>query len=304
MDSKSKIVNGLCHPSQKMAYAKAGFTIIELLTVMSIIVILLSLLLPSLNMVRWYARFVTQKNQLRNIDTGLQAFSIDFEEYPDSSATDSTGLLYCGAMKLAEAMAGQDGLGFHLESIFKANGQDASGKDLYPPPTDPGFPDSLRSRKEFLEAKDVQICSLTDLYGSSTGSFPFPDQVALLCDVYKRPNMRRAGTGEKLGMPILYYKADPSKLLHDVNTPSNPDNIYNYKDNHDFLGLGLPWDTATMPPLYQGSTGPPGQVFYQITQDKSALPITRPYNKDSYILISAGRDNIYGTRDDVFNFAQ
>jgi prepilin-type N-terminal cleavage/methylation domain-containing protein len=305
MKSKGKIVNGLRHPSQKMAYAKAGFTIIELLTVMSIIVILLSLLIPSLNMVRWYAKFVTQKNQLRNIDAGLQAFSIDFQEYPDSGAMDSTGLVrYCGAMKLAEAMAGQDGLGFNPDSLFKANGQDASGNELYPPPNDPGFLDNLRSRKEFLEAKDVQISSLSDLYGSNIGSFSFPDKVALLCDVYKRPNMRRPGTGEKLGMPILYYKADPSKLLHDVNTPDNPDNIYNYKDNHEFLGLGLPWDTTTRPPLYQGSSGPPGQVFYQKTLDKSALPITRPHNKDTYILISAGRDNIYGTRDDVFNFAE
>jgi prepilin-type N-terminal cleavage/methylation domain-containing protein len=303
MKSKGKIVNGLCYPSRKMAYAKTGFTIIELLTVMSIIVILLSLLLPSLNMVRWYARFVTQKNQLRNIDAGLQAFAIDYQEYPDSGAMDSTGVRYCGAMKLAEAMAGQDGLGFHPDSLFKANGQDASGNELYPRPAnplDPAYLANLRSRKEYLEAKDVQICSLSDLYGSSTGSFSFPDKVALLCDVYKRPNMRRAGTGEKLGMPILYYKADPSRLLHDVNDPCNSNNIYKFYDNHEFLGLGLPWDTSTMPTLHQNN----GKTFYQITLDKSALPIKRPHNKDTYILISAGRDNIYGTRDDVFNFAQ
>jgi hypothetical protein len=249
---------------------------------------------------------VTQKNQLRNIDAGLQAFSIDFEEYPDSGATDATGVRYCGAMKLAEAMAGQDGLGFNPDSKFLAD--DGSGQtQLYPRPAPPQpwppwYVENLRKRLEFLEAKDVQICSLIDLYGSSRWSFA--NKIALLCDIYKRPNMRRPGTGEKLGMPILYYKADPSKLAHDVNDPCNPNNIYNYYDNHELLGLGLPWNTATMPPLYQGSSGPPGQVFYQITLDKSALPIKRPHNKDSYILISAGRDNIYGTRDDVFNFAQ
>jgi hypothetical protein len=106
-----------------------------------------------------------------------------------------------------------------------------------------------------------------------------------------------------MGMPILYYKADSSKLVHDVNDPTNPGNIYNYLDNHEFLKLGLPWDTATKPPLYQGATGPVGQVFYEKTLDKSVLPIQRPHNKDSYILISAGWDGVYGTRDDVFNFA-
>jgi hypothetical protein len=254
-------------------------------------------------MVRWYARFVTQKNQLRNIDAGLQAFVIDFQEYPDSSATDSTGTgtRYCGAMKLAEAMAGQDGLGFNPDSKFAAD--DGGGiTELYPRPAPPQpwppwYEENLRKRMEFLEAKDVQICSLADLYPSAAWSYA--TKVALLCDVYKRPNMRRPGTGEKLGMPILYYKADPSKLLHDVTDPCNPNNIYNYYDNHEFLGLGLPWDTSTMPTLYRND----GRVFYEKTLDKSALPITRPHNKDSYILISAGKDNIYGTRDDVFNFA-
>jgi type II secretory pathway pseudopilin PulG len=275
---------------------------------MSIIVILLSLLLPSLNKIRQYARFVTQKNQLRNIDSGLQAFEADFKEQPDSGALDADNVQYCGAMKLAEAMAGQDGLGFNPNSKFTAN--DGSGDtELYPPSqgAPSGWPDwytqNLRNRKEYLEAKDVQICSLNDLY-TNRGSFTFTDEVALLCDVYKRANLKKLATGEKLGMPILYYKADSSKLVHDVNNPDNTDNIYNYKDNHELLGLGLPWDQATMPPLYQVGSGLEGQVFYEKTQDKSVLPIQRPHNKDSHILISAGWDGIYGTTDDVFNFAQ
>jgi prepilin-type N-terminal cleavage/methylation domain-containing protein len=283
---------------------KRGFTIIELLTVMSIIVILISLLLPSLNMVKRYAKVVTQKNQLRNIDAGLQAFEIDFKEYPDSSATDATGVQYCGAMKLAEAMAGQDGLGFNPNSTFAAD--DGSGNtELYPPSQgDPPWPawyvENLRNRREFLEGKDIQICSLDDLYASASG-WSNTDEIALLCDVFRAATNRT--THKRMGMPILYYKADPSKLVHDVNVPSNPDNIYNYLDNHEFLKLGLPWDQATMPPLYQVAPDPEGKVFYKKTLDKSALPIQRPHNKDSYILISAGWDGIYGTRDDVFNFA-
>jgi hypothetical protein len=146
-----------------------------------------------------------------------------------------------------------------------------------------------------------------DLYATNTEGFAFTDEVALLCDVYKRNEIRNS-KGTKLGMPILYYKADTSKLAHDVNTPTNPDNIYNYLDNQALLGLGLPWDTTTKPPLYQYGSDPPGKLFYQQILDKSALPIKRPFNKNSYILISAGGDGIYGTggnlkTKDVFNFA-
>jgi type II secretory pathway pseudopilin PulG len=289
---------------------KTGFTIIELLTIMSIIVIIISVLLPALNMINWYARYATQKNQFRNIDTGLQAYEIDFGEYPDSSAIDAALAQYCGAMKLAEAMVGQDGLGFNPDSTFTAD--DGTGPtELYPP--SPGIPpwlswyeENLKKRKEYMEAKDVQLCSLADLYATNTGGFTSTDEVALLCDVYKRTELRNS-KGTKLGMPILYYKADTSKLVHDVDNPDNADNIYNYKDNHELVKLGVPWDASVIHPLYQAGTGPAGKVFYEKILDKSALPIKRPHNKNGYILISAGGDGIYGTggsikTKDVFNF--
>lgn len=283
---------------------KAAFTIIELLTVMSIIVILIGILLPSLNAIKRYARVVTQKNLFRNIESGMQAFEFDYKEYPPSGATDATGAEYCGAMKLAEAMAGQDGLGFHPDSKFTAD--DGSGPtELYPRPAPnpitPAYEENLRSRKEYLEPKDVQLCTLADLY-TSTG-WANPNDVALLCDVFKAAT--NLNSKKKMGMPILYYKADSSKLLNDVSNPDNDENIYNYLDNQEFLKLGLPWDTATKPPLCEPGLGgePEGYKLYEMILDKSALPIQRPKNKDSYILISAGWDGIYGTRDDVFNFA-
>lgn len=303
MKSKGQIV--------KMAYAKTGFTIIELLTIMSIIVIIIGVLLPALNMIMWYAKYTTQKNQFRNIDTGLQAFEIDYGEYPDSSALDDTGAQYCGAMKFAEAMEGQDGLGFNPDSKFTAD--DGSGQtELYPRPAPalpfpPWYDDNLKKRKDYMEAKDVQLCSLDNLYASASG-FTKTDKVALLCDVYKRSELRNSNK-TKLGMPILYYKADTSKLMHDVANPDDTGNIYNYKDNDALLALGVPWNPTVTHPLHQDALGGPiGQVFYQKILDNSALPIQRPHNKNSYILISAGGDGIYGTSGnlktrDVFNFA-
>jgi type II secretory pathway pseudopilin PulG len=281
-------------------HKKTAFTIVELLTVMSIIVILISLLLPSLNAVKRFSRTVLQKNQFRNIGSGLQIYESDFDEYPDSDALDAdtpTPAAYCGAMKLAEVMAGQDGLGFHLDSRLTNDGEDGAGTALYLP--DATIDDeNLRSRKEYLERKDTQICSLADLY-ETPGTFSNPNDVALLCDVFR--SVRNQTTGRKMGMPVLYYRADTSKMSHDVATPSNTDNIYNYLDNHTLLGMGLPWKPTTMPPLYQITGNAAGEEFYKNTLDEDS-PIPRPHNRDSYILISAGWDGIYGTEDDVYNF--
>jgi type II secretory pathway pseudopilin PulG len=289
-------------------YAKTGFTIIELLTIMSIIIIIIGVLLPGLNMIMWYAKYTTQKNQFKNIDVGLQAFEIDYEEYPDSSATDITGAQYCGAMKFAEAMVGQDGLGFHPDSKFTAD--DGAGQtELYPQTAseDDWYIENLRKRKEYLEAKDAQLGHLGNLYAGPGVFTTNTTGIALLCDVYKR-NELRDSKRTRLGMPILYYKANTSKLMHDVNVPANQDNIYNYKDNHELVKLGVLWDPTVIHPLYQSGGDPEGKVFYKETLDKSALPIQRPHNKNTYILISAGGDGIYGTSGnlrtrDVFNFA-
>lgn len=288
---------------------KKAFTIVELLTVMSIIIILISLLIPSVNMVRRIAREVVQRNQFRNIATGLQMFESDFEEYPDSSRfdVDIPPAYYPGAMKLCEVMAGQDGLGYHLDSRLCINGLDASvpPKVLYPDPLDPDTlegKENLRSRKEYLEAKDIQVCTLTDLYDPAVtdmDKFPDPDAGALLCDVFR--SVRSRFTGKRMGMPVLYYRADPSRLLHDPTRVDTTicENIYNSYDNMPLLELGIPpGDTGEKPPLFLK------EVFYENTQDPGVMPIVRPHNKDSYILISAGWDGIYGSRDDIYNFAK
>jgi len=281
---------------------KTGFTIVELLTVMSIIVILLSLLLPSLNMVRRYSKKVVQKNQFRNIDSGLQLYLGDFDEYPDSSPADVNGDGYCGAMKLCEIMAGRDGLGYHLDSKLTAD--DGSGKnELYPQDTEaditqPEYQDNLRKRKEYLEPKDIRICSLLDLYAAPRNFAESTDELRMLCDVFR--SVRNRTTGKRMGMPILYYRADTSKLFHNISKAPTNENIYNYLDNRDLLEN----DETKTHPLFKLSTGAEGEVFYENTLNEAVAPIERPYNKDSYILISAGWDGIYGTKDDVYNFAK
>ena len=232
----------------------------------------------------------TQKNQFHSIDIALELFRAEFDGFPPSDALDPISRQYCGAMKLAEAMMGQDLLGFHPDSIFRSDGQDGSGRDLYPVKP---HEDNLKARKEhYLPLENANAYELQDLYANTAG---FKKDSIVLCDVYAR--VRHRGTGKRMGMPVLYYKADTSKTAHSLDNPDDPNNIYNYRDNHALLGLGVPWNPNARHPLF---TDP--KIFYKMTSDYKATAQSKPYRSDSFILLSAGYDGLYGTKDDIFNF--
>ncbi len=277
----------------KQSDKKAAFTIVELLTVMSIIVILIGLLVPALNQVRKYAREVKQRAQFHSIDTALQFFNSEFDTFPDSSATGPDGKAYCGAMKFAEAMVGKDLMGFNPDSVFNSSGLDQSGtKQLY----DAGsatFDPSAR-KGPYLPIENANAYRIEDIYKSYN---PFAAGSIVLCDVFGQ--VTNNSTGQRIGMPILYYKAHPSKMKHDVADATN--SIYDYRDNQELLLLGRPWDGGEHR-LAQEGTFPDGARFYENTWNDQVTTIRRPFNKDTYLLISAGNDGEYGTSDDICNF--
>ncbi len=82
--------------------------------------------------------------------------------------------------------------------------------------------------------------------------------------------------------------------MHDLANPDNPQNIFNYKDNQALLVLGVPGKLGETHPLADPKR------FYLDTQNRE-MP-SKPYRRDSFILISAGEDGHYGTADDVCNF--
>jgi len=284
-------------PIAKQPNKEAAFTIVELLTVMSIIIILMGLLAPAMNRVRIFARRVSQINQFHSIDVAMELFRAEFDGYPDSGPQDATGAPYCGAMKLAEAMVGQDLLGFHPDSRFLADGTDGSGNPLYyypgPPP-----PDNLKARKEhYLPLENANAYKLKDVYPNPAS---FEPERFVLCDVYSR--VMNINTGKRIGMPVLYYKAHTSLTTHDLANENNVQNIYKYNDNHALVGLGKPWNPPPTGSHHTLFSDP--KKFYTSTWNEKISTITRPYRVDSYILISAGFDGEYGTPDDVFNFEE
>jgi len=317
---------------------RTGFTIIELLTVLSIIIIILSVLVPGMNRARVYAKKVTQKAQFHEIAKGLELFRNDHQEtYPDSGATDGNAATlagYCGAMKLCEAMLGQDGIGFNPSSTFQAktsvylfnlciqiDSSTISGSSA--------LTANLRERTKYIESESVKAARLKDLYSwydtatigtnyyNPTASFkttvdatpPNPSSYpnAVITDVFLRTPSRCGG--KKLGMPVLYYKADSSKLFHNPDfIPTSPDtpnpSIYNFDDNYAITGLGCPWEGGTTPTTPQPMYGTANvKIFYKAITNTKVTATPRPHNEDGYILLSAGYDNLYGTGDDVYNFS-
>ncbi len=295
-------------PNVTQGRKRRAFTIVELLTVMSIIVILIGLMVPALNKVRRFARDVQQKAQLKAIDAAVELFRNEFDGYPPSSAQDPMGAAYCGSMKLCEALMGQDLLGFHTSSVFRRDGLDAAGKlPLYPPNIDAMTPalreNNLKARKgPFLPAENVPTARLQDIYGTNVG--PYLGTSFVICDVYSR-EMR---SSQKTGMPILYYKADTANSYHDPNlissmTPADSrGNIFNYWDNHALVQLGKPWQAASGGASLINHKMSDATRFYRDTQSIQITTTMRPFRADTFILISAGWDNEYGTADDICNF--
>ncbi|MHC4158578.1 MAG: prepilin-type N-terminal cleavage/methylation domain-containing protein [Planctomycetota bacterium] len=299
-----------------MKREKSGFTMVELLTVLAVITILVGLLIPALALVRRIAKQTQQKAQLTTIDLALLAFKQDYGDYPPSTDRDNQGVQYCGAQKLAEALLGKDLLGFHPDSLFRNDGEDKDGVDLYPPNLNPSNAvDEANLKKRlgpYLEATTANAFRLGDVSAAKPGLFdntsPLDEDSFVICDVFgvKRITLAQ-GQSVKAGTPILYYKANTASKKFHQGRPLR-ERIYNCEDNLALINLGiLPDAKAGVEHKLEDNAG---QYFYdeeyKIVDPKAsstmAAGATWPHRPDSYILISAGADGEYGTQDDICNF--
>jgi prepilin-type N-terminal cleavage/methylation domain-containing protein len=298
-----------------------AFTLVEIITAVAIIAILAAILVPAFSLAMKTAMNVKQKGQFNSLNIALEAYRTDFGDYPASYEPAPTAnpqqLNTVGAsQRLAEAVIGYDGLGFHPRSIFSVYGT----SDGYPPH---GAPNdnriylyagidatareaSIKQRKgPYLETETANAAKMGDLYtGVGVGSNTF-----VLTDAFGTVKNKR--TNKQTGMPILYYKANSAASQHN---PGNYNasaydtlNIFDLRHNQWILSLGRPMDNTTNQehPLFANP-----DLFYEMTRnpnyynpnDQTDKTLWRPYRAESFILHSAGYDGLYGTPDDVFNF--
>jgi type II secretory pathway pseudopilin PulG len=289
---------------------KTGLTIIELLIVLGIIALLVGLLIPALSVVRNMAKEAKQKAQFATIELALAAFKNDEGDYPPSfwQLPPNPGSDYCGSQKLAEALLGWDLLGFHPNSAWRADGLDVGGgPGTYDPAqtrdiNSDGVPDTFEERKgPYLELVAVGAFRLVDLFRPYSVD-PLDPDTFVICDVFgaKKITMFKGvdtvtgqpiTVNERAGAPILYYKANTSgKILNEV---------YRVTDNDALVMIKQQADGREHP---LGRPGNQYETFYNYIRDPKITARAWPYRPDSYILISAGADGIYGTSDDIMNF--
>ena len=309
-----------------MKRKRTGFTVVEILTVVTIIAILLGVLIPALSMVRNFAKETKQKAQIAGIELALLAFRNDYGDYPPSDNNLLTSPNYCGAQKLAEALLGWDLMGFHPKSAWRADGYD--GPVLGPWTYDPdpktrdnngdGFWDTFDEREgPYLELATANAYQLGTTIGPPTryGLYDIPDRLAsdtyVLCDSFSVKNITiTTGPGGKTvilkaGTPILYYRANTSSK-YEVGVGFWDLQVYNMRDNTPLVeALPSIKDDTVNHPLGDSTNNYETWCNTIIDpQVKAATGRDWPYNPDSYILISAGMDGLYGTEDDITNFGK
>ncbi len=308
---------------QTVSKKRSGFTIVELLTVMSVIAILISLLVPALALVHDFANELQQAAQFHSIEFAIDMFVAEsgYATYPPSDDNQFAltqppapwypdPFAYGGAQKLAEALVGWDLLGYHPKSAFRSDGENLdTQQNIYQVYQTTRL--NLEERKgPFIELESANAFRMGDLYQTltpvtGTGTGFYADSY-VLCDVYKKNRY----SGKKTGMPILYYRARTNYFDQDYLNPTSPpaplvdatdDDIYDYHDNMNLLALGTP-ENGTPHILAGDDTILDWERFELMILNDQVTTIKKPYRAGSYILISAGKDGLYGTADDIMNF--
>lgn len=319
--------------NQKTKRTQTGFTLVEMLTALAVIGVLLALLIPALNMVQKKAQTVKQRAQFHAIEVGLEAFRSDsaWNDYPPSDYSPIYGVrnnvspFTCASQRLAEALVGRDGLGFHQSSEFRARGLadvDGSGvATLDPdPPNAPGIynatvgftnsdgttqsaADNLAARKgPYLELETANAVPISQYY--TPAALGQLDDTYILADAFARKMTR---SGKEYGMPILYYRANMGLIGHDPIRANWGGNTYNLNDsfcnNSGIIAMDIPFQsTESRHPLESDVLSDTTDWFYKMIANPNFTSPVRPYRANSFLLHSAGLDGLYGTPDDMFNF--
>ncbi len=276
---------------------RKAFTLVELLTVMAIIALLVGIAVPSLSAARKKAKETACRALINSIEQGLLMFRDDFGTYPSSASSPAgfanTGKydmndsemngvatvasINTGAHKLAEAMMGYDMLGYEENHSYC----DSAGNVL-----------NAQTRKGYIATDNLAISTLPDiaarksLTGVVAGDTTWSNRNYVITDNLKAED----------SLPLLYFKANKRAVLQF--------NFFNYADNANITNYLSNFGSFAVNDLTNQTLNNFNYYTwdYRTGTGNFGNPAGRPYNKDTFIIISAGFDQIYGTKDDICNF--
>jgi prepilin-type N-terminal cleavage/methylation domain-containing protein len=263
---------------QKVVVMKRkGFTLVEMLVVVGIIMVLVGLLSPMV-MRAWRAGDRSRTiNDLRVIATGLDAYRADHGTYPEVAAPPpSVDINWNGARMLCRALLSPGpGTGVPASAPDGA-GARKDPNDVNETVPAPGF--RLRGVQGKVYGPYVPIDTFKTGNPASPGNPNLPGYWAIM-DRYGSPFLYYPATGRSSGTDA-YVGDYPTGTPPTVNRP-----MFNARDNAGAM---------TLPKLKKlmGDANGDG---------KFTAPDAPAYVGD-YVLVSAGPDEAFGTADDITNF--
>lgn len=321
---------------------RQAFTLIELLTVMAIITLLIGILMPALGTARDQARKTAVKAQINAMEVGLETFHQNEGMYVPSNANfycanpfaptateldnwevQSTSDNLQGAHLLLDALVGRDFLGYDPKAPPFGPGGATAVYDRWKATND--------RRQPFIPVDGVDVTSAEkppeDAFGGNPTIAEVQPEVtgsgteSLLCRVFR----------DKFGWPILYYRASPKATqntpivtMADWTNDFAGNGVYDGRDNELFTSyngtdpalanthkicdasekLALPGTDygSTLSNRFAEFIRSIRASSYDQPPDANMILHPRPVKSDRFILLSAGKDGIYGNLDDVANF--
>jgi len=312
--------------------SRHAFTLLEMLVVIGIITLLTAILIPVVSQVRMRAFVVQTQGEMQRIMIACQAYYHDFNAYPGPLANNQI----VGAQNAVDSRLTLDPQAAALTSppTFVSTGITSSENLVlgllgvlspYPSPPGPNIPTGLYmppppkhdvmslnySRPmsyhflDFLpDELPAPVGSDYYAYGSNKPASSPPTDLTG-STAAKNGTTAAEGCGDSTvpefidhiptPMPILYLRAIPGAtgVVDDgMQTTPAP---YNYKQlvPYGFKNVNLP--------DYQPLTGviEPGYAIGWYTYFMNPSIPNQPRGKDAFILIDAGPDRLFGTKDDI-----
>jgi prepilin-type N-terminal cleavage/methylation domain-containing protein len=318
--------------AQPRPACRRGFTLIELLVVIGIIAVLMSILIPVIGNVKKQSYNTATMSRINAIAQGIEQYRQVFEAYPGPladnqlsiSTTPGTGLTNNAAANAGGATTSSQNLVLGLLGGLQLVGSNVNfNNGLVGKGPQSLNPLKVQTYQTFVDSKVAgldEVKSGNNWIPWANGAhtvFPFQSSIkdvspaTTAATPTKKPEFVDAFPDP---MPILYIRATlgATGVVTDGTTvfPKSTVAAYDMRQLYPYTFAQLPIPTNNPPtysPLMTSSSpvNPLTKKYIELYANQyfgtPAPNNDQPRQKEAYLLISAGIDRMYGTKDDATN---